>query len=102
MTGCPGPELMEVRIRLFGAFRDLGVEPEIRVRVAPRSTLAEVRGALGRQLAAAWRQGANTDTRELETLIRQSALADESRVLQDSEPVSAGMRLAILPPVCGG
>lgn len=81
-----------VDVRLFGAFRQFGAEPTLRVDVAEDATVADVRAAIGARL-----EGDN-----VHSLLRASAFATDDRVLNDADAVPSGPELAILPPVCGG
>lgn len=81
-----------VDVRLFGAFRQFGAEPTLRVNVAENATIADVRTAIGARL-----EGNN-----VQSLLSASAFATDDRMLNDADTVPAGPELAILPPVCGG
>jgi molybdopterin converting factor small subunit len=85
-----------VQIRLFGAFRNYSNESEIAVEIDSASSLMDIKAGLLRKLAVHGKEDA------IRALLGQSAVANETRVLTESELVLPGMKLAILPPVCGG
>ncbi len=103
-AAAPAPEsaptagAVEIRVRLFGAFRRWSPDGGIRLSAPPRTTAAELRALL---LAALRRLDAGFDG---QALLASSAMADESRLLDEGWSVPAGgpVELAILPPVCGG
>lgn len=84
---------IQVKIRLFGAFRNFIEQPEVELAVPSGTSLADLKPALARHL-----QGGD----RIQALLAESAFADEKRVLLDSETLAANVRLAVLPPVCGG
>lgn len=81
--------LLEIQVRLFGAFRQCGNGNSVSVTVAAEATVADVKKALAACLGTA-------------DLVASSAIADETRVLADHERITGKTRLAVLPPVCGG
>jgi hypothetical protein len=89
---------VEVRIRLFGAFRRWSAGGEIRLAAPPGTPVATLRGLLE---AALVRQYPGFDGH---SLLAASALADDASLLGDDWSVPPGGRveLAVLPPVCGG
>jgi molybdopterin converting factor small subunit len=86
----------QVQVRLFGAFRNYSNESEVAIEVESALTLLEIKASILKKLTAPGKEDA------IKTLLSQSAVANESRVLGESELVLPGMKLAILPPVCGG
>lgn len=60
------------------------------------SNLTQIKAGILEKLSS------RSNAEELRVLLRQSAIANESRVLEESDLVHPGMKLAILPPVCGG
>lgn len=89
---------VEVRVRLFGAFRRYASD-EVTVEL-PRG---EKVGALRPRIAEALRRRCPAFADE--ALLEASVLADERRVLAEDDPIDAGsgpVTLAVLPPVCGG
>lgn len=88
--------LTRVRLRLFGAFRDVGAA-ELTLEVPPGSTVGDLRGhvkaALARMLPA----------RRHDHLVDLSALASDVAILPESHRLDElDVCLSILPPVCGG
>jgi molybdopterin converting factor small subunit len=90
------PDPLRVRVLLFGAFRDLADGGEIFLAVPRGTTVSELRRELREVLA---RSPAHGD------LLEASALALEGGLLTESQALGEGVdevRVAILPPVCGG
>jgi molybdopterin converting factor small subunit len=89
---------VEIRVRLFGAFRRWSPDGELRLSAPPGTSAAALRALL---LSALERQHTGFDGR---ALVSGSALADETRLLDEgwTVPVGGPVELAILPPVCGG
>lgn len=83
----------EVTVRLFGAFRSIGLGRVITV------TLPEGRMDTG-VLRAALRERMPDDAAR--SWLASSAIATDRRVLQEGEALPADAELSILPPVCGG
>ncbi len=89
---------IHVDIRLFGSFRRYasgGLTLDV-----PRGTVGST---LRRRIAEALRRA--SPSFDDDGLLALSVVADEHRVLEDADPVGAGLdrvSLAILPPVCGG
>lgn len=79
-------------VRLFGAFRQFGADPILRISVADDATIAQVRAAVGTHLA-----GDNAHA-----LLRASAFATDDRMLGEDDTLSTINEIAVLPPVCGG
>jgi molybdopterin converting factor small subunit len=89
------PALTRVRLRLFGAFRQ--VAPELMVEVPRGTTVAELRRHVKQALARTGRAAADDD------LVELSAVASDAEILSDSDRLGGGdVSLALLPPVCGG
>lgn len=88
--------MLEVKIRLFGAFRKYGNGSEIELKVPPSSPLSVVRSALVERLLHL-----DPDFREV-NLVNDSAFALENEILQGGSKIERACSLAILPPVCGG
>jgi len=87
--------MRQIRVQLFGAFRDYQPEAEVRFELPDDARVADVRQALAEHAEGHW-PGFRAE------LLNYSALASESCVLRDSEPLPEDGRLAILPPVNGG
>lgn len=80
--------MADITLRFFGAFRSHG--ESMTLTVADDATAAAVKAALVKALP--------TEA----TLIADSALASDDRVLAEDAPCGGYTQLAILPPVCGG
>jgi molybdopterin converting factor small subunit len=88
-------------VRLFGAFRNFIDRSEVECSLPSGATQAELKMELAKILSfAAGTAGASG--KNPEALLAESALADETKILANSDPLRDGMRLALLPPVCGG
>ncbi len=81
----------QVPVRLFGAFRQGRSDSTLTVEVAPNANVAELRQAMHEAL----------DTDNARSLLKASAFATDSEVLDDSDAVPE-REISILPPVCGG
>ena len=87
---------IEIKVRLFGAFRRYSSASEISLKIASGSSVAEVKTLLAQHL-----KQLDSGFSE-QTLMENSVLADETRILSGTETIQRSARLAILPPVCGG
>ncbi len=92
------PVAVELRVRLFGAFRQWAPGGEVKLAAPAGATAAEVRRLLG---AALQKGGAGQGAA---ALLERSALANENRLLGEdwTVPSAKAVDLAVLPPVCGG
>jgi len=88
--------MMKVKVRLFGAFRQVGSEPVLELLLEPGARVEHAREALHGLLQRRYPGFKGAD------LVQQSAFADSERVLSDETPLSPESEIAILPPVCGG
>lgn len=86
---------MDVHVKLFGAFRDCQPEPQVVLTLADGALVADLRAALEAYGRMHW----PTFT---PALLARSAFASDTAVLRDTQPVPAGVGMAILPPVSGG
>lgn len=86
-------ETQEVRIKLFGGFRQFREESTLVLDTGSGITVADLRS----QVAGVF----NDDDNAL-SLLKASAFATDNRVLDDEEKVPVKADLALLPPVCGG
>lgn len=87
------PQTRDIRIKLFGGFRQFRTESVLTLELAPTSTIADLR----RSVAGMF----DSDQNAL-SLLKASVFATDERVLDDSESVPDDADLALLPPVCGG
>jgi molybdopterin converting factor small subunit len=89
-----------VEIRLFGAFRRYEEgSPTLHLHVSPGATVRDVKSELARVLSERHPEFTQRDGAQL---VSDSAIASETLILADSDPVLHHSKLAILPPVCGG
>lgn len=91
---------MEVQVRLFGAFRNVG-DQEVTLKLPKTPVTATEMKTL---LAAHFGQMTQGQSSSFDaaSLVGKSALANDSAVLEDSALIQSGARLALLPPVSGG
>ncbi|MDQ2068672.1 MoaD/ThiS family protein [Natronospira bacteriovora] len=82
----------EVEIKLFGAFRQYSPETAIAVSLPESADVATLRQAFADKLG-------DDNAR---ALLQSSAFATDEAVLNEGDTVPAGVRISILPPVCGG
>jgi molybdopterin synthase sulfur carrier subunit len=80
-----------INVRLFGAFRQGNPESSLTVEIPEGGRVADLRQAM--ELAL--------DSDNARSLLKASAFATDSAVLDDQEPVPE-QDVSILPPVCGG
>lgn len=83
----------EIRIKLFGGFRQFRSESTLVLELESVSTVADLRAQLARVFE---------DDDNALSLLKASAFATDTRVLDDNESVPVDADLALLPPVCGG
>ena len=88
--------MLEINIRLFGAFRDFARDPAVVLECAPGTSIAELRMKMQAQLERLKPDGGAAG------LLRQSVFADEQAVLGEDFRLERSQELAIIPPVCGG
>lgn len=91
---------MEVQVRLFGAFRNLGPQ-EVTLKLPKASvTATEMKTLLANHFGQMTQQ--QSASFDAASLVSKSALANDSAVLDDSAMIQSGAKLALLPPVSGG
>lgn len=78
---------MLLTIELFGCLKDTGLGEVVELELAEGSTVRQAIEALGEALG---------------TSVQSTVLATEERLLAPGEQIPEGVRLAALPPVCGG
>ena len=88
--------MLEINIRLFGAFRDFSPNPAVLLECAPGTSIAELRMKMQAQLEH-MKPGAS-----VLSLLKQSVFADEQAILGEDFRLEQSQELAIIPPVCGG
>ncbi len=88
--------MFEVKIRLFGAFRDYSEQNFLSFQFEPGTSLDQIKQSLAQKLMLL------RPEKPCATLLAQSVLADESAVLCEDFVLAKSQELAIIPPVCGG
>lgn len=88
--------MIQIRLRLFGAFRKYHEGGEISLDLPERSGLSELRSALAARLAESHPGFGEA------RLLEDSAFADESAILPPDVRFERDCSVAVLPPVCGG
>jgi molybdopterin converting factor small subunit len=89
--------MSEITIRLFGAFRNLQQDSELRIQV-PDFPLSALR--LKQEIEKQWRE--QSLSFDAIGLLKKSVLATDKKVLQDEDQIEKVESLALLPPVSGG
>ena len=90
--------MWRIQIRLFGAFRNFSENHEIELEVPLNCSLGDLKACLMKRLS----DDSRRDSDALPLLMDRSVFASEADVLRPTDVLQDGMRLAILPPVCGG
>lgn len=80
-----------INVRLFGAFRQGNPESSLTVEIPEQGRVADLRRAMEAAL----------ESENARSLLKASAFATDSAVLDDRDPVPE-QEVSILPPVCGG
>lgn len=88
--------MLDIKVRLFGAFRDHASESTLPFLCEPGTRIAELRQKMQQHMQAA-RPGSQIDS-----LLMQSVFADEQSILSEDYCLQKSQELAIIPPVCGG
>lgn len=88
--------MREVEIKLFGAFRKYIPVGKIKLHLPEHCTAFQLKQKIHEVLCERV-----VDYRE-PSLVFESALATESKVLAEDVLVEGASDLALLPPVCGG
>ena len=88
--------MSQIRIRIFGAFRNIFPEGELQVEVSEKLTVAGLKIMLGEKFANI------PSSYDITCLLSNSVFANESRILENSEEIQKETTLALLPPVSGG
>ena len=90
-----------IQVRLFGAFREFAPSGVFPLPVRGDESIAELKAALSAELTRTMAISKTASKFDIAALIAKSALATDSKVLNDNDFFN-GSELAILPPVCGG
>lgn len=80
-----------IKVRLFGAFRQDNPESSLTVEIPEQGRVGDLRQAMEAAL----------ESENARSLLKASAFATDSEVLDDHDPVPE-REISILPPVCGG
>src|SRR4051812_27225557 len=96
-----------VKIQVFGVFRSFwsSQAAELEIQVSSPTTVAEIKAALERKLENKWGDTSSKKDLDLKSLLSRSVLADDHRVLRNSDEIAESQSpvvLSLLPPVCGG
>ncbi len=87
---------INVEINLFGSFRKFDNGQPIILFLPQGANLNNIRNGLSTELTARYPEF------NQQALINESAIADEREILGDTYCLERDVKLAILPPVCGG
>lgn len=88
--------MIEVEVRLYGAFRDYSSDPSLRVTLEEGAGLSHLREELRSRLAAL------QPAAHPEDLLERSVFADHTDVLPADARFYSPQVLSLIPPVCGG
>lgn len=89
--------MIEIKVRLFGAFRKYEKDQSlISLEVPEASSVEQLKTFIASHFSEKFKDFSD------DQLIKDSAIADEKRVLDANDIVKSACTLAILPPVCGG
>ncbi|MEK6580511.1 MAG: MoaD/ThiS family protein [Bdellovibrionota bacterium] len=88
--------MIQIELRLFGAFKDLGNGGNILLELPEGAGLSDLRKAFSAKISEC-----DSGFRDV-SLVQDSAFADEDEILGESTVIRAGAKLCVLPPVCGG
>ena len=88
--------MIELEVKMFGAFREWAPSGVLTVKVTPEMTLEQFRRCFIESLKQ------KEPSFQEETLVFESAFATDDTILTDTDIVSSYQTLAVLPPVCGG
>ncbi len=89
--------MIEIQVRLFGAFRKYEKNQAlISLKIPELSSIEGVKNSIASHFKERFKDFSD------EALIKDSAIADERRVLEANTLIERSCTLAILPPVCGG
>ena len=87
---------LNVSIKLFGGLRNFFDGQEVIIPVKQAASVQEIKDKLLARIKSEHQNTSGID------IIHQSVLADDKRILDNHELITADTSLAILPPVCGG
>ncbi len=85
-----------VNVKFFGAFRKFVPTGESQIEIASDMSASDFKGLIQTHLEKMCSNFSEV------TLIAESALATDQRVLNCHDVIDGSSMIAILPPVCGG
>ncbi len=88
--------MLEVKVRLFGAFREYSENNVLHFEFEPGASLATIKQSLEHRFSVL------RPDKPAAALLAQSVLADDQAVLAEGFVLEKSQELAIIPPVCGG
>ncbi|MCX6127623.1 MAG: MoaD/ThiS family protein [Proteobacteria bacterium] len=88
--------MLEIKIRLFVAFRDLNRESSLMLVCEPGLTVAQLRAEVLKKIDSLQQDS------QLAALLQQSVFADNRSILAEDLRLEHSQDLAVIPPVCGG
>lgn len=86
----------EVEVRLFGAFRKYVPDGRLRITISRPCDVETFKEKILLRIKEVAFEFSD------DSLISESALANENEILSDGGIVHVGETVALLPPVCGG
>jgi molybdopterin converting factor small subunit len=93
---------LQVHVKLFGVLRSYA--PELTFELPRGTAVSALRGRIAEALRGRLRE-LGSEAPLAQSVLAQSVLADEHRILGDADVVDGPrgtVSLAVLPPVCGG
>ncbi len=88
--------MVDVEVRLYGAFREYSEQSSLRFSLSPGSDLNDLRAVLRAQLEIL-KPGSHPGD-----LLEKSVFADAEDILQADYRLVKSQNLSVIPPVCGG
>ena len=88
--------MLNIEVRLYGAFREYSENPWIHVQIEGGSNLDLLREVVRSRLEALQPGSYPAD------LLAQSVFADDSDILPNHTCFTMSQKLSLIPPVCGG
>jgi molybdopterin converting factor small subunit len=88
--------MLLMKVKLFGALRKYGDDTCLEIPFSGAFSVAELRTQLAQHLE---KQFPNFND---QALLKECAIASDSRIFMEEEEISNIETIAVLPPVCGG
>ena len=85
-----------IEVKLFGAFRKYIPQGTVNIDIDKPCTVTEFKNIFFQQIIKI-----NPDFVDID-LVCESALANEQQILEENANIEGNLKLAFLPPVCGG